>query len=67
VPRPCSEKFKHRFFAEAKNQAAPVSPDAPIGGKELPMTRQYLPVRGGKFFHSRREISAFCRKLLLSA
>jgi hypothetical protein len=31
------------------------------------MTRQYLPVQTGKFFHSEREIPAFCRKLLLSA
>jgi hypothetical protein len=66
VPRRRSEKLKHRFFAGAKNQAAPIGPGAPRTGKDLPMTRQYLPVRVGKFFHSKREIPAFCRKLLLS-
>jgi hypothetical protein len=66
VPRRRSEKFKHRFFAMAKNQAARISLGAPPTGKELPMTRQYLPIRTGKFFHSGREIPAFCRKLLLS-
>jgi len=30
------------------------------------MTRQYLPVQAGKFFHSKREIPTFCRKLQLS-
>jgi len=67
VPRRRSEKFKHRFFATAKNQAARIRPSAPQTGKNLPMTRQYLPVQGGRFFHSKREIPAFCRKLLLSA
>jgi hypothetical protein len=67
VPRRRSEKFKHRFFAGRKNQAAPTGSCAPLTGKELPMTRQYLPLRIGKFFHSRRQIPAFCRKLLLSA
>jgi hypothetical protein len=62
----CSEKFKHRFSAAAKNQVAPVNAGAPRTGKDLPMTRQYLPVQTGKFFPSRREIPAFCRKLLLS-
>jgi len=66
VPRRRSEKFKHRFFATAKNQAARIRPSAPQTGKNLPMTRQYLPVQGGRFFHSEREIPAFCRKLLLS-
>jgi len=66
VPRRRSEKFKHRFFATAKNQAVRISPGASRTGKNLPMTRQYLPVRGGKFFHSEREIPAFCRKLQLS-
>jgi len=66
VPRRRSEKFKHRFFATAKNQAARLSLGAPQIGKELPTTRQYLPVRIGKFFHSERGIPAFCRKLLLS-
>jgi hypothetical protein len=67
VPRRRSEKFKHRFSAAAKNQGVPVSPGATKTGKDLPMTRQYLPVQPGKFFHSEREIPAFCRKLLLSA
>jgi len=66
VPRRCSEKFKHRFSAPAKNQVAPVNPGAPRTGKDLPMTRQYLPVQAGKFFHSKREIPTFCRKLQLS-
>jgi hypothetical protein len=66
VPRRRSEKFKHRFFATAKNQVAPIGPKAPRTGKDLPMTRQYLPIQPGKFFHSKRDIPAFCRKLLLS-
>src|SRR6185503_2240652 len=44
-----SEKFKHRFSAAAKNQVAPVNAGAPRTGKDLPMTRQYLPVQTGKF------------------
>jgi hypothetical protein len=67
VPRRRSEKFKHRFFAGAKNQLARIGANAPPARKILPMTRQYLPVHTGRFFHSKREIPAFCRKLLLSA
>jgi len=62
-----SGKFKHRFFAGAKNQVARISANAPPTGKILPMPRQYLPARGGKFFHSERENPAFCRKLPPSA
>jgi hypothetical protein len=66
MPRRCSELFKHRFFAAAKNHRADVSPKARRAGKNLPMNRQYLPGEPGKFFHSKREIPAFCRKLHLS-
>src|ERR1700761_9150717 len=50
VPRRRSEKFKHRFFAPAKNQDAQVSAQTGRAGKYLPMTRQIFPFGASKAF-----------------